>query len=83
MYVLQLNKLHMDSELEIECKKLKQAVLVMIILRDFGIRSYRVKMTRDYKIIIIVDNLNMLQNHQQLALLGEIVDTATYTLKKY
>ena len=27
----------MDSELEIECKKLKQAVLVMIVLRDFGI----------------------------------------------
>lgn len=73
----------MDSELEIECKKLEQVVLVMIVLRDFGIRSYRVKMTRDYKIIIIVDNLNMLQNHHQCALLGEIADTATYTLKKY
>lgn len=73
----------MDSELEIECKKFKQAVLVMIILRDFGIRSYRVKMTRDFKIILIVDNLNMLQNHRQVALLGEIANTATYTLKKY
>lgn len=73
----------MDSELEIECKKLEQAVLVMIVLRDFGIRSYRIKMTRDFKIIIIVDNLNMLQNHRQFALLGEIADIATYTLKKY
>lgn len=73
----------MDSELEIECKKLKQAVLVMIILRDFGIRSYRVKMTRDFKILIIVDNLNMLQSHRQIELLGEIADTATYTIKKY
>lgn len=73
----------MDSELEIECKRLKQAVLVMIVLRDFGIRSYRVKMSRDFKIIIIVDNLNMLQNHQQIELLGEIAGTATYTIKKY
>lgn len=73
----------MDSELEIECRKLEQAVLVMFVLRDFGIRSYRVKMTRDFKIIIIVDNLNMLQNHRQIELLGEIADIAIYTIKKY